>query len=130
MNKKDNPFINCRSWLFAPASNPKLLYNAPVYKPDAIVFDLEDAVALKEKEDARELLIEAFKSINYGNIPIFARINSIKTPFGFDDIKYLVELIFKIYYVYFLNVSIFLFDKLVYSYSLRVNYKYFNKEFI
>ena len=91
MNKKYNPFINCRSWLFAPASNPKLLYNAPVYKPDAIVFDLEDAVALKEQEDARELLIEAFKSINYGNIPIFARINSIKTPFGFDDIKYLVE---------------------------------------
>lgn len=91
MDKKYNPFINCRSWLFAPASNPKLLYSAPIYKPDVIVFDLEDAVALKEKEDARELLIEALKSVNYGNIPIFARINSIKTPFGFDDIKYLVK---------------------------------------
>lgn len=91
MDKKNNPFINCRSWLFAPASNPKLLYNAPIYNPDAIVFDLEDAVALKEKEDARELLIEALKSINYGKIPIFARINSIKTPFGFNDIECLVK---------------------------------------
>ncbi|ASJ21786.1 HpcH/HpaI aldolase/citrate lyase family protein [Brachyspira hampsonii] len=90
-NKKNNPFVNCRSWLFSPASNPKLLYSAVVYKPDAIIFDLEDAVALKEKEDARELLIEALKSINYGTIPIFARVNSIKTPFGFDDIKYLVQ---------------------------------------
>ncbi|WP_295158348.1 aldolase/citrate lyase family protein [uncultured Brachyspira sp.] len=90
-NRKDNPFISCRSWLFAPANSPKLLYNSVIYKPDAIIFDLEDAVALKEKEDARELLIEALKSIDYGAIPIFARVNSIKTPFGFDDIKYLVQ---------------------------------------
>lgn len=88
---RENRFLNLRSWLFAPASNPKLLYSSVVYKPDAIIFDLEDAVALKEKEDARELLIEALKSINYGNIQIFARVNSIKTPFGFDDIKYLVK---------------------------------------
>lgn len=88
---RENRFLNLRSWLFAPASNPKLLYSSVVYKPDAIIFDLEDAVALKEKEDARELLIEALKTINYGNIQIFARVNSIKTPFGFDDIKYLVK---------------------------------------
>lgn len=91
IKKKDNPFLNCRSWLFAPASSPKLLYSALVYKPDAIIFDLEDAVPLKEKEDSRELLIEALKTIDYGKTPIFARVNSLKTPFGYDDVKYLVK---------------------------------------
>lgn len=89
--KKDNQFLDCRSWLFAPASNPKILYSSLVYKPDAIIFDLEDAVALKDKEDARELLIEALKTIDYGKTPIFARVNSLKTPFGYDDVKYLVK---------------------------------------
>jgi len=86
-----NNFLSIRSWLFAPANVPKFLYNTLVFNSDAIIFDLEDSVPLAEKEDARELLVEALKTINYGNTPIFARVNGIKTEFGYDDIKYLVE---------------------------------------
>ena len=36
--------------LFCPASQPKMFLNAPVFQPDAILFDLEDAVAYAEKD--------------------------------------------------------------------------------
>lgn len=49
-----------RTMLFAPASNPKLLFNTAIYKPDCILFDLEDAVRYDEKDAARDLLVEAF----------------------------------------------------------------------
>lgn len=86
-----NNFLNCRSWLFSPANNPKLLYSSINFKPDAIIFDLEDAVPLAQKEDARELLREALMSIDYKGIPIFARINALSTPFGKDDVSVLVS---------------------------------------
>ena len=85
-----------RTMLFAPASNPKMLINAPVYEPDCILFDLEDAVPYAEKDSARDLLCEALKSINYGNCKIFARINPLRTPegskapFGEKDVSTLV----------------------------------------
>lgn len=46
---------------------------------------------LAEKEDSRELLIEAFKTINYAQIPIFVRVNALNTSFGKDDICQLVK---------------------------------------
>ena len=39
-----------RTMLFCPASQPKMFLNAPVFHPDAILFDLEDAVAFAEKD--------------------------------------------------------------------------------
>lgn len=38
-----------RTMLFCPASQPKMFLNAPVFHPDAILFDLEDAVAFCRK---------------------------------------------------------------------------------
>ncbi len=71
-----------RTMLFAPASNPKLLFNTAIYEPDCILFDLEDAVKYDEKDAARDLLVEAFKVIDYGKSEIFVRINPLRTPLG------------------------------------------------
>ncbi|MGL4985895.1 MAG: HpcH/HpaI aldolase/citrate lyase family protein [Treponemataceae bacterium] len=79
-----------RTFLFCPASNPKMLYTAMNYEPDAIIFDLEDAVPYDEKIDSRELLAEALQSVDYGNNMILARINNLSTPFGNDDIMTLI----------------------------------------
>lgn len=79
-----------RTMLFSPASNPKMLYNAHICKPDCIIFDLEDAVSYEDKVPARDLLIEALKVVDYGNCEVFARINPLYTPFGRDDVKELV----------------------------------------
>lgn len=80
----------CRTLLFCPASNPKLLFTAPIYQADGIIFDLEDSVRYDEKDAARELLAEALKSIEYDSCEVFARINPLDTEFGEEDVRVLV----------------------------------------
>lgn len=79
-----------RTMLFCPASNPKMLFTAMIYKPDCILFDLEDSVAYHEKNAARDLMVEALKAIDYETCEVFVRINPLYTEFGVDDVKALV----------------------------------------
>lgn len=79
-----------RTMLFCPATNPKLYIDGPIFKPDCILFDLEDAVNYSEKDSARELLAEAIKSLDFGEVEIFARINPLYTEFGKLDVQRLV----------------------------------------
>jgi len=79
-----------RTMLFCPATNPTMYIDAQMYKPDCILFDLEDAVRYDEKDAARDLLAEAIKTLNFGNIEVFARINPLYTEFGAEDVKVLV----------------------------------------
>jgi len=76
--------------LFCPASQPKIFLNAPVFQPDAILFDLEDAVAYAEKDSARDLLCEAVGQLDFGACRVFVRINSLHTPFGEEDVRAVV----------------------------------------
>ena len=76
-----------RTMLFCPASQPKMFLNAPVFHPDAILFDLEDAVAFAEKDSARDLLCSAMEQLDFGKSLVFARINALKTPFGEADVR-------------------------------------------
>lgn len=79
-----------RTMLFCPASNPKLLFSAMIYKPDCLLFDLEDAVAYNDKIAARDLMVEALKVIDYETCEVFVRINPLYTEFGLEDTKALV----------------------------------------
>ena len=79
-----------RTMLFCPASQPKMFLNAPVFHPDAILFDLEDAVAFAEKDSARDLLCSAMEQLDFGKSLVFARINALKTPFGEADVRAVV----------------------------------------
>ncbi len=80
-----------RSMLFCPATNPKLYLDAPLYKPDCIIFDLEDSVNYSQKLEARDLLAEALKSLSFGSCEVFARINPLYSEFGYDDVRVLVK---------------------------------------
>ncbi|MEW9124505.1 MAG: aldolase/citrate lyase family protein [Thermotaleaceae bacterium] len=80
-----------RTMLFCPASEPKMFYNTPVYNPDCIIFDLEDAVAYSEKDSARDLLCEAIKALDFKDIEIFVRINPLYTEFGETDVREVVK---------------------------------------
>lgn len=73
--------------LYCPASNPKLYTQAPVYRPDCIIFDLEDSVEIGEKDAARDLLVEAMASLDFGTIEIIVRINGSRTRFFEEDVK-------------------------------------------
>ncbi|WP_114008576.1 citrate (pro-3S)-lyase subunit beta [Cohaesibacter intestini] len=76
-----------RSMLFIPGSNAAMLSTAFVFKPDAVMFDLEDAVSLREKDAGRLLVYHTLKSDLYRNIERVVRINPLSTPFGHDDLQ-------------------------------------------
>lgn len=80
-----------RTMLFCPASIPKHLFTAMIYKPDCILFDLEDSVSIDDKIGARDLLVEALKVVDYKECQVFARINSLNSKFGRDDVNELVR---------------------------------------
>jgi len=76
-----------RSMLFMPGANAGMLSTAFVFKPDSIMFDLEDAVTLREKDAARILVFHALQHPLYRDIETVVRINPLDTPFGLDDLE-------------------------------------------
>ncbi|NQT58499.1 MAG: CoA ester lyase [Bacteroidetes bacterium] len=68
-----------RSWLYCPADSPKKIMNAGIYGADGIVFDLEDSVSAKAKDQARILLCELLKTQDFGKTALAVRINGIKS---------------------------------------------------
>ncbi|WP_316862445.1 citrate (pro-3S)-lyase subunit beta [uncultured Cohaesibacter sp.] len=83
----DTPVTLRRSMLFMPGSNAAMLSTAFVFKPDSVMFDLEDAVSLREKDAARFLVYHTLKSSLYDGIERVVRINPLSTPFGRDDLE-------------------------------------------
>ena len=82
-----------RSMLFLPGSNAAMLSTAFVYKPDSIMFDLEDAVSLREKDAARLLVFHTLRMPIYrdSGIETVVRINPLSTPFGLKDLEAVVR---------------------------------------
>lgn len=76
-----------RSFQFVPSNNPGMLMSADILGADSVIFDLEDAVALTEKDSARDLLGEALKVFDYSGIEVVVRINPPDTIFCRDDIN-------------------------------------------
>jgi citrate lyase subunit beta/citryl-CoA lyase len=76
-----------RSMLFMPGANSAMLSTAYVFRPDSIMFDLEDSVALREKDAARILVFHALQHPVYRDIEKVVRINPLDTPFGMDDLQ-------------------------------------------
>jgi len=80
-----------RTMMFVPGNNPGMLKDACLYGADSLMFDLEDAVAISEKDAARFLVYNAIKTIDYGNTEIVVRINALDNPFGRADIEAVVR---------------------------------------
>ena len=76
-----------RSVLYMPGSNARALEKARDLKADALILDLEDAVAPDAKEEARAQVVAAVKEGGYGKREIAIRVNGLDTPWGRDDIK-------------------------------------------
>ena len=75
-----------RSVLYMPAANERALEKAKTLPADAIIFDLEDAVAPDAKVAARPNAVAAASSGQYGNRELTIRCNGLDTPWGADDI--------------------------------------------
>ncbi|MFA0520889.1 aldolase/citrate lyase family protein, partial [Vibrio sp. 10N.222.55.E8] len=64
-----------RSMLFVPSSNAAMVSNTFIYDADAIMFDLEDSVSLREKDTARLILFNALRHPLYQDIETVVRVN-------------------------------------------------------
>ncbi len=81
-----------RSMLFLPGNNPNLLINGNCLGADAVIFDLEDAVAPDQKTAARILVRNTLRYMDFSGIGRIVRINSIDTPFWRKDLDQIMPL--------------------------------------
>jgi len=75
-----------RSVLYMPSSNARALEKAKTIPADAIIFDLEDAVAPDAKDSARTQAVAAVRSGEYGKRVLTIRCNGLDTAWGEDDL--------------------------------------------
>ncbi len=75
-----------RSVLYMPGSNARALEKARTLAADALILDLEDAVAPDAKQTARQQVCEAVRAGGFGRREVFIRINAFDTPWGADDL--------------------------------------------
>lgn len=80
-----------RSMLFVPGSNAAMLSNTFIYSPDAIMFDLEDSVSIREKDTARMLVMNALQHPLYQKVETVVRVNGLESAYGRDDVKAVVK---------------------------------------
>ncbi|WP_373995847.1 HpcH/HpaI aldolase/citrate lyase family protein [Rhodobacter capsulatus] len=74
-----------RSVLYIPGSKERALEKATGLACDAIIFDLEDAVAVDEKVNARAILIKALREADFGARMRIVRINGLDSDWGRED---------------------------------------------
>lgn len=81
-----------RSVLYIPGSKDRALDKARSLPVDAIIFDLEDAVAIDEKVNARGTLKAALDQGGYGSRVKIVRINALDTEWGADDARAVADM--------------------------------------
>jgi citrate lyase subunit beta/citryl-CoA lyase len=69
-----------------PGANARALEKSRSLSADALIFDLEDAVAPEAKAMARAQVTQAVEARGYGKREIFVRTNGLNTPWGYDDL--------------------------------------------
>ncbi|TNJ47670.1 CoA ester lyase [Phaeobacter sp. B1627] len=89
MTRRARPY---RSALYIPGSKPRALDKARSLAIDAIIFDLEDAVAADEKDNARATLAAALKLGGYGPRVRIVRLNGLDTEWGRRDAEAVAEM--------------------------------------
>jgi len=78
--------------LYIPGNNPAMIQQGGVYGADSILLDLEDAVALNQKDAARILVRNMIQVIDFYDAEVCVRINHLSTPFGLADLEAIVPL--------------------------------------
>jgi citrate lyase subunit beta/citryl-CoA lyase len=80
-----------RSPLYMPASNRRAIAKARTLDCDAVILDLEDAVAPEAKAEARTIACEEAHGGGFGHRRLIARINALDSEWGADDLAALAS---------------------------------------
>ena len=85
---REIPFRPSRMIHFFPASNSKMVAKVPDMAPrvDVLLANLEDGVPAVDKEAARAGLVEVGKKWSTPDTQLWARVNSLDSPWGLDDL--------------------------------------------
>lgn len=75
-----------RSLLFVPGHRPDMVAKVGRWRPDAVVVDLEDAVAAADKDRARDAAVEAVAGLDLPGTQVLVRVNPPGTPWWPDDL--------------------------------------------
>ncbi len=78
--------------LYIPGNNPAMLQQGGIYGADSLLLDLEDAVALNQKDAARTLVRNMMKVVDFYDAEVCVRLNHLSTPFGLADLEEIVPL--------------------------------------
>ncbi|WP_231035391.1 aldolase/citrate lyase family protein [Pectinatus frisingensis] len=76
-----------RTMMFVPGNNPKMINSADIYGADSLMFDVEDAITITEKDTARYLVANALKALQFHSETVVRINHPTQTPFGMDDLK-------------------------------------------
>ena len=76
--------------LFLPGNTPNIIVNGEILGADAVILDLEDAVAPTEKDSARILVRNAIGLMGFGKCEVIVRINSTDTDFWMKDLDAII----------------------------------------
>ncbi len=89
---REVPFTPSRMIHFFDPSNEKIVGKLPdiATKADIVLGNLEDAIAVENKEAAREGLVKVGKEIDLGDAALWTRVNSLESPWVLDDLTRLV----------------------------------------
>ena len=90
----ENKYITSRdrfrfSRLYLPGNTPGMMINAGLHSPDGIILDLEDSVSPEKKDEARILVRNALRQINFFGAERMVRINQDER--GLEDLKYVIR---------------------------------------
>ena len=80
-----------RSLLFIPSNSPAMLQNADIFGADGVIFDLEDAVSIHEKDAARTLLDTFLSMYPLNHLEIIVRINQIESSIQSKELELIVS---------------------------------------
>jgi citrate lyase subunit beta/citryl-CoA lyase len=79
-----------RSLLYVPGDSERMLQKAAACNADLLILNLEDGVAVDEKEEARRNVQKALQTLDFGNKEVIVRINSLLTKMGEEDLAAVV----------------------------------------
>lgn len=80
-----------RSFHFVPGGNEKMIAKALTLPADALILDLEDAVTVEKKAEARGIVLRWLQTLDFGRTERWVRMNPLPTGFGEADVEGTIE---------------------------------------
>ena len=80
-----------RSFHFVPGGNERMMTKALTLPADALILDLEDAVTLEKKTEARQIVLRWLQTLDFGSQEGWVRMNPLATGLGEADIEGTIE---------------------------------------